>query len=63
MRQYSRSPAKKGAVSSLAKELGFCFYKQGSIFFLTKDCEEVFESRSLEEITAFLLGFKYNLFK
>jgi hypothetical protein len=49
----------KWNVNSLAKELGFCFDKTGSMFFLTKDNEAVFDSRSLEEINGFLLGFKY----
>jgi hypothetical protein len=59
MRQYTRPPVTKWNVNSLAKELGFCFDKTGSIFFLTKDNEAVFDSRSLEEINGFLLGFKY----
>lgn len=62
MRQYTRPPVMKWPVNSLAKELGFCFDKTGSMFFLTKDNEAVFDSRSLEEINGFLLGFKYNLF-
>ena len=46
-------------VNSLAKELDFVFDQNGSMFFLTKDNEAVFDSRSLEEINGFLLGFKY----
>jgi len=60
MRQYTRPPVIKWNVNSLAKELGFCFDKTGSMFFLTKDNEAVFDSRSLEEINGYLLGYKYS---
>jgi hypothetical protein len=49
----------KWDVNSLAKELDFVFDQNGSMYFLTKDNEAVFDSRSLEEINGFLLGFKH----
>jgi len=62
MRQYTRPSVKKWKVASLAKELGFCFDQNGfepPMYFLTKDCKEVLDSRSLEEINGFLHGVKY----
>jgi hypothetical protein len=59
MRQYTRPPVMLTPVNSLAKELDFCFDQNGSMYFLLKDNEAVFDSKSLEEINGFLLGFKY----
>lgn len=62
MRQYTRPPVIKWNVNSLAKELGFCFDQndfEPPMYFLIKDNEAVFDSKSLEEINGFLLGFKY----
>ena len=62
MRQYTRPPVIKWDVNSLAKELGFCFDQndfEPPMYFLIKDNEAVFDSRSLEEINGFLLGFKH----
>jgi len=60
MRQYTRPPVIKWDVNSLAKELGFCFDKTGSMYFLTDEQGAVFDSRSLEEINGYLLGYKYS---
>ena len=60
MRQYTRPPVIKWDVNSLAKELGFCFDQNGSMYFLLKDNEAVFDSKSLEEINGYLLGYKYS---
>ena len=60
MRQHTRPPVIKWDVNALAKKLGFCFDKTGSMYFLTKDCEAVFDSRSLEEINGFLVGYEYS---
>ena len=52
----------KWDVNSLAKELGFCFDQNNfepPMYSLIKNNEYVFDSRSLEEINGFLLGFKY----
>ena len=65
MRQYTRQPVTKEDVNLLAKELDFCFDQKGSMYFLTKYCEELgksgvwHNSKSLEEIYRFLFGFKY----
>jgi hypothetical protein len=65
MRQYTRPPVIKEDVNLLAKELDFCFDQKGSMYFLTKYCEELgksgvwHNSKSLEEIYGFLFGFKY----
>lgn len=60
MRQHTRPPVIKWDVNALAKELDFVFDQNGSMYFLTKDNEAVFDSRSLEEINGFLLGFRYS---
>tara|TARA_X000001036_G_scaffold431156_1_gene464973 strand:- start:340 stop:546 length:207 start_codon:yes stop_codon:yes gene_type:complete len=60
MRQYTRQPVIKWDVNSLAKELGFCFDQNGSMYFLTDEQGAVFDSRSLEEINGYLLGYKYS---
>jgi hypothetical protein len=60
MRQYTRPPVIKWDVNSLAKELDFCFDQNGSMYFLLKDNEAVFDSKSLEEINGYLLGYKYS---
>ena len=57
MRQYTRQPVTKEDVNLLAKELDFCFDQKGSMYFLTKYCEELgksgvwHNSKSLEEIS------------
>ncbi len=60
MKQYTRPPVIKWDVNSLAKELGFCFDQNGSMYFLTDGQGAVFDSRSLEEINGYLLGYKYS---
>jgi hypothetical protein len=60
MRQHTRPPVIKWDVNALAKELDFVFDQNGSMYFLTKDNEAVFDSRSLEEINGFLHGFRYS---
>ena len=53
----------KWDVNSLAKELGFCFDQNNfepPMYSLIKNNEYVFDSRSLEEINGYLLGFKYS---
>ena len=63
MRQYTRPPVMKWPVNSLAKELGFCFDKNNfepPMYSLIKNNEYVFDSRSLEEINGYLLGYKYS---
>ena len=63
MRQYTRPPVMKWPVNSLAKELGFCFDQNNfepPMYSLIKNNEYVFDSRSLEEINGFLLGFRYS---
>ena len=60
MRQYTRPPVIKWDVNSLAKELDFCFDRKGSMYFLTAGQGAVFDSRSLEEINGYLLGYKYS---
>lgn len=63
MRQYTRKKVIKWDVSSLARELGFCFDENSfepPMYDLTDGRGYVFNSRSLEEINGFLLGFKYS---
>ena len=63
MRQYTRPPVMKWPVNSLAKELGFCVDQNNfepPMYSLIKNNEYVFDSRSLEEINGYLLGFKYS---